>query len=267
MPILTDYHMHTPLCKHATGPMSAYIERAIELGLSEIGFSDHNPLPNGLSSAVRMTEDQLDGYVQSVRDLQHRYRDRITLRLGLELDFIEGIEDYLRAQVDRYPWDYIIGSIHHLDPAALTMSWPRDYRGDMQAVYHRYFELMRRLIATGLCDIIAHFDVPKRSGWLPGINEAPLIRQTLDDIQRAGLTLEINTSGYRHPELPAPASYPSFDIVEQALERHIPLTVNSDAHAPHHVGLKFDDVADWLKQHNCRQLWRFERRRRRPYDL
>src|SRR6266571_3299183 len=54
MPIQCDYHMHTPLCKHAQGPMEAYVERGIELGLREIGFSDHNPLPNRLSNNVRM---------------------------------------------------------------------------------------------------------------------------------------------------------------------------------------------------------------------
>lgn len=45
MSIQCDYHMHTPLCKHAAGPMEAYVERGRELGLREIGFADHNPLP------------------------------------------------------------------------------------------------------------------------------------------------------------------------------------------------------------------------------
>ena len=27
MPIQCDYHMHTPLCKHATGPMEDYVQR------------------------------------------------------------------------------------------------------------------------------------------------------------------------------------------------------------------------------------------------
>ena len=41
-----DYHMHTPLCRHATGTVEEYVARARELGLPEIGFSDHSPMPS-----------------------------------------------------------------------------------------------------------------------------------------------------------------------------------------------------------------------------
>lgn len=267
MPILADYHMHTPLCRHATGPMQAYVERAIELGLEEIGFSDHNPLPNGLSGGVRMTGDQLEYYVQSVRDLQFQYHGKINVLLGLELDYIEGLESYLADQVRRYPWDYIIGSIHHLDPACDTLSWSHEHRDDMHALYERYFQLMRQLAATGLCDIVAHFDVPKRSGVPPAGDEAALVTGALDAIASAGLCLEINTSGYRHRELPEPQPYPSFDIVREAMRRGIALTVNSDAHAPEHVGTRFAEVGDWLKRNGCRELARFQGRRREAYRL
>ncbi|MFZ4595668.1 MAG: PHP domain-containing protein, partial [Verrucomicrobiaceae bacterium] len=43
--MLADYHLHTPLCRHAEGHPSAYAGQAEALGLAEIGFSDHNPMP------------------------------------------------------------------------------------------------------------------------------------------------------------------------------------------------------------------------------
>ncbi len=45
-----DYHMHTPLCRHATGEPGEYAARAIALGLTEIGFSDHSPMPQEIST-------------------------------------------------------------------------------------------------------------------------------------------------------------------------------------------------------------------------
>ena len=105
MPIQCDYHMHTPLCKHATGPMEAYVERGIDLGLREIGFSDHNPLPHGYGANVRMDEAELDYYVKRVTELQFQYRGKIDVLLGLEMDFVDGLEDYCRQQLARYPWD------------------------------------------------------------------------------------------------------------------------------------------------------------------
>jgi histidinol-phosphatase (PHP family) len=267
MPIQCDYHMHTPLCKHAGGPMEAYIERAIQLGLREVGFSDHNPLPDQRSINVRMAEAELDYYVERVTELRYRYRGRIDVMLGLEVDYVEGLEDYLTKQIASYPWDYIIGSIHFLDNACREPSWPRQFAGDGHELYARYFDLMRRMARGGFCDIIAHFDVVKRSGVMPGEREADDITNTLQTIRDAGLCLEINTSGYRHPELPEPQPYPTLFIVEQALALGIPLTVNSDAHMPEQVGLQFATVERFLKKNGGRELARFDRRKRTLYQL
>src|SRR5438552_1865894 len=43
MALPPDLHMHTPLCRHATGEPVEYARRALELGFTEIGFSDHSP--------------------------------------------------------------------------------------------------------------------------------------------------------------------------------------------------------------------------------
>jgi histidinol-phosphatase (PHP family) len=44
MPSPPDYHMHTPLCHHATGEPVDYARHAVAAGLTEIGFSDHSPM-------------------------------------------------------------------------------------------------------------------------------------------------------------------------------------------------------------------------------
>jgi histidinol-phosphatase (PHP family) len=123
------------------------------------------------------------------------------------------------------------------------------------------------MVRSGLCDIVAHFDVTKRSGCLPGEREAEDITRTLEEIKAADICLEINTSGYRHPELPEPQPYPALTVAEQALALGIPLTVNSDAHAPDQVGLKFAEVEAFLKRRGCRQLAKFDRRKGAAYDL
>jgi histidinol-phosphatase (PHP family) len=267
MSLTTDYHMHTPLCQHASGPIEAYVETAIELGLRQIGFSCHNPLPRGLGADVRMKESELEYYVQRILDLQFQYHGRISILLGLEMDYVEGTEDYLTRQVAAHPWDYILGSIHYLDRDCQLLTWSRHLPFDAEEQYTRYCTLMRKLIATGLCDIISHFDVPKRSAHLPGPRGTDELRHTLEEIARANLCMEINTSGYRHKELLQTETYPSPAWIEQALALGIPLVVNSDAHAPRHVGTMFTPVEALLRQKGCRQLVTFERRQRRAYDF
>jgi len=267
MPILTDYHVHTPLCKHATGPLERYIERAIELGLREIGFSDHCPLPGGLGGDERMTEGELDLYVDTVLRMRQYFVDRIEVKLGLEIEYVEGQEEYCRRLMEKHPWDYLIGTVHYLEPDCRRLSWSRDLAESPSQLYARYFAQLRRLIHAGLCDIIGHFDIPKRSGRPPTPHEQEDIANTLEEIAAAGLCLEVNTSGYRHLELAAPEPYPSLSTVEQAIALDIPLVVNSDAHDPAHVGEHFHPIEQFLLSRNCSALASFTRRKRVMYPL
>ena len=265
MSIRTDYHMHTPRCKHAAGPMEAYIERGIALGLEEIGFSDHNPLPGGRGASVRMDEDELDDYVADVLRLRERYRGDIMVRLGLEMDYVADIEDYLGEQAARHPWDYIIGSVHYLDPQCQQGAWHREYPGGPVALYAAYFACMRRMVVTGFYDFVAHFDLPKRSGHPPTEEVEPLIEETLQAILGAGVGIEIITSGFRHGDLNE--AYPGPAVVQRAIEMGIPLSVNSDSHAPDQVGTAFTETSELLRDLGCERLARYEGRQREFYPL
>jgi len=60
--MLVDYHVHTHLCKHATGTPDEYVISAIRNGISEIGFSDHCPWPSGFDPKYRMMASEFDSY-------------------------------------------------------------------------------------------------------------------------------------------------------------------------------------------------------------
>ena len=239
----------------------------IYLGLREIGFSDHSPLPNGMGANVRMDEDELDDYVADVLKVREAYWGDLAVRLGIELDFVEGVEEFNAKLLAAYPWDYVIGSVHYLDPDCCFPSWPRKYTGDVHALYAKYFEQIRKMARSGQIDIVAHFDVAKRCGTPHGPAEADDITATLQEIARCGLTMEVNTSGYRHSDLLHREPYPGLPTVKQAVELNIPLMVNSDAHTPTHLCTQFAVVEAQLRSFGCRSLVRFEGRRRITYPL
>ena len=81
---LPDYHIHTTLCNHASGEVEEYVERAIEIGLEEIGFSEHMPVMP--EPHLCMSYDDLPFYIEKVHELCDRYCDRITVKLGAEMD-------------------------------------------------------------------------------------------------------------------------------------------------------------------------------------
>ncbi|MCP4288071.1 MAG: histidinol-phosphatase, partial [Gammaproteobacteria bacterium] len=57
-PILYETHLHTPLCKHATGRPEEYAAVAERRGLKGIIVTCHNPTNDGWSPQTRMNLEQ-----------------------------------------------------------------------------------------------------------------------------------------------------------------------------------------------------------------
>ena len=91
--MLFDYHMHTPLCGHATGHPREYAAEAIRKGLTEIGFSEHNPMPEKFDD-WRMDLADFPTYLQLIEEAREENPD-FPIRLGLECDFIPGREAWV----------------------------------------------------------------------------------------------------------------------------------------------------------------------------
>ena len=113
MQLPADYHMHTPLCRHAVGEPEEYARRAVEIGLAEIGFSDHSPMRQDNFDNWRMNFSQLNEYVEKVRKELIDF-PQLTIRLALEVDYLPGHEDWIRELATLHPWDYFIGSVHYV---------------------------------------------------------------------------------------------------------------------------------------------------------
>src|SRR5436190_8522431 len=113
MPLPPDYHMHTPLCCHASGEPIDLAAHAIKVGLTKIGFSDHSPMPRDDFDDWRMLASELDDYVTKVEQAR-RDHPALVIKLALEVDYIPGYEDWIRDLASRYEWDYFIGSVHYV---------------------------------------------------------------------------------------------------------------------------------------------------------
>jgi len=70
---MIDNHIHTKLCKHAEGEVFEYVEKALILGIKEIAFTDHIPLPDNFDLAHRMQFSEIDTYTRWVRRAKEKY--------------------------------------------------------------------------------------------------------------------------------------------------------------------------------------------------
>ena len=261
MSLPADYHMHTPLCRHAVGEPVEYARRAVELGLTEIGFSDHSPMLRDDFDNWRMRADQLDEYVHKVRLAQKEF-PQLTIRLALEVDYLPGHENWIRELAARHPWDYFIGSVHYvsdswdIDNPAKLSEWNKR---DAFEVWQIYFERLTQAAESKLFEIIGHADLPKKFSHRPTRDCTPLYETFLSAAAKAGCAIELNTAGLRKD---CKEIYPSRPILELAFQKNVPITFGSDAHAPEEVGMNFTDAIRLAREAGYQKCCRFSKRER-----
>ena len=259
-----DYHIHTSRCGHATGEMKEYVEHAIKLGIKEMGFADHIPLywldEKQRDPSLAMPEEQLADYVAQVLRLQGAYAE-ITIRLGLEVDYIPGFEHRARRLIDLYPFDYVLGSIHYIDGWGFdNPAYLEQYRYlNINDLYDRYFKQFQKAARSGLFDIMAHPDLVKKFNYRPSESFRLPYEAAARVLGEAGVCLEVNTSGLRAP---VSEIYPAPDFLTACHQYGVPITLGSDAHTPDQVGYRFDLGRDILLQSGYTGLATFDQRKR-----
>jgi histidinol-phosphatase (PHP family) len=240
-PILYESHMHTPLCKHAHGEPEAYAAVAEERGLRGIIVTCHNPSIGGWSPRVRMADNEFDSYVQMVERAQLAWAGRVDVRLGLECDFVPGMEDALAKQLQRADFNHVLGSVH----PQIQDYKDRYFTGDVVAFQRTYFEHLALAAESGLFDTLAHPDLVKNEfpqEWqVDRLTEA--IHASLDRIAVAGTAMELNTSGLqkRLPEM-----NPGRAILVEMHARGIPVVLGADAHVPQRVAADYVPALELL---------------------
>lgn len=254
-----DYHMHTPLCKHAEGEPVAYARHARQMGLPEIGFSDHSPLPR-YHDNWRMLNEEFPQYLESMEEARRQVPD-LPIRLGLEVDYFENGREWIELLAGRAPWDYLIGSVHYLgdwavdDPGEVH----RFHGSPVEETWDRYWHLFGKAARSGLFDIMAHPDLVKKFRHRPEGDLHRYYEPAMQAVVDAGVAIEINTAGLFKE---VAEMYPAREFLEMAAAAKVPLVISSDAHAPEHVGREFTAAVELARDCGFAGWERFRERKR-----
>lgn len=242
-PMLYESHVHTPLCRHATGIPQDYAAAAFRRGFSGLIVTCHNPMPGGFSASVRMRPDECDDYLRLVFRARQEWRGRIDVRLGLEADYFPGYERWLEQQLQQADFQYVLGSVHP-QIAEFRAQYAAD---DPVTVQRTYFRMLADAAETGLFDCLSHPDIIKNetfSSWQPQRIMDDICR-ALDRIAATGVALELNTSGV-HKEIQEMNPFPAM-LVEMR-QRGIPVVIGADAHEPDRTGEGYREAVTLLEQ-------------------
>lgn len=261
-PILYEQHLHTPLCNHARGEPEDYAAVAQRRGLKGIVVTCHNPTNDGWSPGVRMSVQELEDYVALVERAREEWHGRVDVRVGMESDYVPGMEAWLEDLHSRADFHHVLGSVHpHLKDYK-----ERYFTGDSIAFQKTYFDHIAMAAETGLFDTIAHPDLVKivsPSEWDYG-QVADAVRQCLDRIAATGTAMELNTSGLNKS---VAEMNPGREMLGEMQQRGIPVVIGADAHDPHRVSANFEDALESLGDAGYSQVSFFLNRQRQDHPI
>lgn len=190
------------------------------------------------------------------------WNGRLDIRLGLECDYVPGIEPFLEKLLSFKKLEYVLGSIH---PHASYYK-KKYYKGNPIAFYKTYFEHLAKAAESGLFDTLSHPDIVKTvlpAEWDPFAVWSDTLK-ALDRIAKANVAMELNTSGLMKT---IKEMNPNMHMLVAMAERDIPVVIGSDAHSPHRVGANFDMALNLLEEAGYTHIHFFLGRRRQQMAL
>jgi histidinol-phosphatase (PHP family) len=266
---LFNLHTHSNFCD-GTGEPEEYILTALEKSFHTLGFSSHAPVPFKNNFAIK-DDAELERYCRTIRKLQAGYRGRISILLGLELDYIDGISRDFMEFRQTCGLDYTIGSVHLVRNEKNEGLWFIDgakiesYDEGLKNVFGEnireavgaYYHQLSQMLLTQKPDILGHFDKIKMHNRNRFFHEDEpwyrrLVMELLDLAEKTGVIIEINTRGIykkRSDDL-----YPGQWILKEMVKKDIPVTLSADAHRPEEIDGYYAETLEILGEIGFKSL-------------
>lgn len=273
-----DGHTHSEYCPHGEiDDTEALVAAAVAAGFTHYAITEHSPmpeeffarLPGELGAESRggvMALSDLEHYLRKAHRLKDKYRDRIQVLVGLELEFAEDFSPWLRDLLQEYgnQLDDGLVSVHYLPvpdgrlvPLDYTWEMTRDLLlpqlGGLEGFEAAYY---RAVLASALADLgpraprrLGHpslcrkflGDWPEEDRGLSPEIQAE-IAALLDAAAPRGFAIDFNVAGLH-------ASYgrfyPGSWVATQAARRGMSLCYGSDSHHLSHVGRDYEVFEGW----------------------
>jgi histidinol-phosphatase (PHP family) len=176
---------------------------------------------------------------------------------GVEVGYEPGLEGIISDFLQRYPFDYVLGSVHCLDHIAITAGDELErFKSELlplgpESFAERYFHSLRAAAGTQLFDCLGHLDIYRKyiqplfdSRFTQAVD--CLLPAVLKFVAESGTGIEVNSSALRRGN---PEPYPDAHILRMAWDSGVRVfTVGSDAHRPADLGKGLETAVQALKE-------------------
>mgnify|MGYP000259149774 FL=1 len=252
--IIYDYHVHSDFSSDSKAPMEQMIEQGIKSGLKKICFTDHMDYDYPPVGEYTFVFDP-DAYIKKLDELKSHYGKQIEILTGIELGLQPHLKERMTALLERYPFDFVIGSSHVVD--SMDPYYPEywENRSVKDGIYRYYESIIENCKVFQGFDVYGHIDYIIR--YIPGNLKNPvkmdysyseyadILDEVLKTIISFGKGIEVNTSGLKYGHA---YPHPKPEILKRYRELGGELiTIGSDAHKSEHLCYDFSLIPDLLK--------------------
>ena len=260
--ITSDFHMHTEFSSDSETPVRDMIEASIQKGLKTICITDHEDYDYPMEEGFAIEDHEK--YIHTILEFREEYKDRIDIRVGIEIGLQPHLGEYFHGLISKYPFDFVIGSLHLVkgyDP----------YYGEIfeemtdEEVYRQAFvETAECIRAIPDFDVLGHIDYVVRYGRHQAKEYSyERFRDEIDEILRsvieAGKGIELNSSGLKYG---LGFCHPHPDILKRYRELGGEiLTIGADGHKPEHIAYDFAKAEEVLKACGFKYYTEFQARK------
>ncbi|MEG2246273.1 MAG: histidinol-phosphatase HisJ family protein [Peptostreptococcaceae bacterium] len=252
-----DYHMHSNFSGDSKTDMEDMIKRSIDLNLKEICFTDH--VDYDIISDVEFETDY-NAYFEKINMLKSKYNGDIIIKKGIEMGVQPHILKKCSDDINSYPFDFVICSMHAIDKVDLYNGTFFNDKSQFQA-YEKYYETLYNIVKNyNDYSVLGHLDLIKRYGDFKSELDDKLFYDILEAILKEtiynGKGIEINASCFRYG---LKDLTPSTKILKMYKELGGEIiTTGSDSHIPSQVAYNFNYIYNKLNDLDFKYITKFD---------
>lgn len=261
---MIDCHVHSNFSTDGKMHTDTACQAAIDLGLAGIAFTDHFDINYPYPDFVFKFD--LDEYFENIERIKYKYKDKIKVLAGIEMGLMPDTIDENLQIIRQNNFDYVLASVHVVDGMDPYMM---DYYNDKtkQEAYERYLEEVHKIITLiNDFDMFAHLDyVIRPAGYsdrtLSYCDHSDIFDSIFKELISRGKGFEINTGSYRDRTDGKKLAEYDINILKRYKELGGEMVcLSSDAHIPEHIGLKFSQFTELVKEAGFKYTVHFEQR-------
>ena len=279
-----DYHMHFEKGDYKVEWAKGFFEAAKKRGLNEIGITEHAhtfPEFEDLYYEDLILDDSFVGSFQKkwlkTNKFKHTIDDYFNFmaqlrehgyeaKIGIEVCNFQN-QAKVREILDKYPFDYVIGSIHFIrgwayDSEEIKAEWQQH---SLEDIYEWYTQEIEHLCAGGLYDVLGHPFNIRLYKYFPDFDLTPYLLRAVQALKKADMGIDVNTGTYYR--YPVQEISPYGDFLKLAKEYELPIITSSDAHKPEDCGAYIDDAIKYVKEYGYIEGMTFNKRKRTMVPL